>query len=122
MEVSLASLIAHSTARLLEFFYENDSPVVRSLTEDEKMSLELWAKVGGDGQVGNFVRKNAINCHVLVHVCVCVRVVVGFCAFTVYRSLSVSVSVSASKDMDLNTDIGHGQRHGSQIKNVTWSF
>jgi hypothetical protein len=74
VEVSLTAPIAHSTARLLEFFYENDSPVVCSLTEDEKMSLELWAKVGGDGQVGNIARENATNCHVLVHVSVCVRI------------------------------------------------
>jgi hypothetical protein len=52
VEVSLASLIAHSTARLLEFFYETNSSVVQNLTEEEKMSLELWAKIGGDGQVG----------------------------------------------------------------------
>jgi hypothetical protein len=52
VEVSLVCLIAHSTARLLEYFYETNSPVVKSLTEEEKNSLELWAKVGGDGQVG----------------------------------------------------------------------
>jgi hypothetical protein len=57
VEVSLASLIAHSTGRLLEFFYENNSPVVHSFTEEEKMSLELWAKVGGDGQVGKMCAK-----------------------------------------------------------------
>jgi hypothetical protein len=55
VEVSLASLIAHSTARLLEFFYETNSSVVQNLTEEEKMSLELWAKIGGDGQVGHVI-------------------------------------------------------------------
>ncbi len=73
VEVSLTAPTAHSTARLLEFFYENDSPVICSLTEDEKMSLELWAKVGGDGQVSNNAREKAINSHVRVHVSVCVR-------------------------------------------------
>jgi hypothetical protein len=51
VEVSLSSLISHSTSRLLEFFYEQNSPVVQSLSDGQKLSLELWAKVGGDGQV-----------------------------------------------------------------------
>lgn len=55
VEVSLSSLIAHSTSRLLEFFYEKNIPVVHTLSDGQKMSLELWAKVGGDGQVKNII-------------------------------------------------------------------
>jgi hypothetical protein len=50
VEVGLNELIRHSTARILEFQYEQNCPVLVSLTETEKMSLELCAKVGGDGQ------------------------------------------------------------------------
>jgi hypothetical protein len=52
VEVSLHSLIAHSTARLLEFLCEEKDSLVHSLTDAERMSLQLWAKVGSDGQVG----------------------------------------------------------------------
>jgi hypothetical protein len=50
VEVSLQSLIKHSTSRILEFLYEENCPEIQALTETEKISLELWAKVGGDGQ------------------------------------------------------------------------
>jgi len=50
VEVSLADLMSHSTARILEYLYEKEPSVMAVLTEAEKMSLELWAKVGGDGQ------------------------------------------------------------------------
>ena len=49
-EVSLADLMSHSTARILEYLYEKEPSVMAGLTEAEKMSLGLWAKVGGDGQ------------------------------------------------------------------------
>jgi hypothetical protein len=50
VEVGLQDLITHSTARILEYLYEQNSPVIHGMTETEKVSLELWAKVGGDGQ------------------------------------------------------------------------
>jgi len=43
-------LMSHSTARILEYLYEKEPSVMAGLTEAEKMSLGLWAKVGGDGQ------------------------------------------------------------------------
>ena len=50
VEVSVADMICHSTARILEYLYEENSSIFFGLTETEKRSLELWAKVGGDGQ------------------------------------------------------------------------
>jgi hypothetical protein len=50
VEVGLKELIRHSTARILKFLYEENFPEVINLTETEKMSLELCAKFGGDGQ------------------------------------------------------------------------
>jgi hypothetical protein len=49
-EVGLQALIVHSTARILEFLLEVNAPQILGLTETEKASLELWGKVGGDGQ------------------------------------------------------------------------
>jgi hypothetical protein len=48
--------MSHSTGRILENLYEKEPSVMADLTDltmAEKMSLELWAKVGGDGQVDN---------------------------------------------------------------------
>jgi hypothetical protein len=53
VEVSLADLMSHSTGGILEYLYEKEPSVMADLTKAEKMSLELWAKVGGDGQVDN---------------------------------------------------------------------
>jgi hypothetical protein len=47
----------------LEFFFEENSPIVQNLTEIDKMSLELWGKVGGDGQGDHsqYSQKNDAN-------------------------------------------------------------
>jgi hypothetical protein len=50
VEVGLKDIITHSTSRILEYLYEQNSSVIQGMTETEKVSLELWAKVGGDGQ------------------------------------------------------------------------
>ena len=50
VEVSLSDMISHSTARILEFLYEENSELVKNMTSTEKLNLELWGKVGGDGQ------------------------------------------------------------------------
>ena len=50
VELGLTDLISHSCSRILEFLIEDNNPAVMGLTETEKMSLELWCKVGGDGQ------------------------------------------------------------------------
>jgi hypothetical protein len=63
VEVPLSELISHSCARILEFFFEENSPVVLNLTESDQMSLELWGKVGGDGQGDHsqYSQKNDAN-------------------------------------------------------------
>jgi len=63
VEVSLADLMSHSTARILEYLFEKEPSVMAGLTEAEKMSLELWAKVGGDGQGDHmkYSQKNTDN-------------------------------------------------------------
>ena len=66
VEVSLSSLIAHSTSRLLEFFFEQNSPLVNNLSDAQKSSLELWAKVGGDGQVEKPVQLYVTYCQMLL--------------------------------------------------------
>jgi hypothetical protein len=62
-EVALSDLIPHSCARILEFFFEENSSIVQNLTEVDKMSLELWGKVGGDGQGDHsqYCQKNEAN-------------------------------------------------------------
>jgi hypothetical protein len=50
VEVPLSDLISHSCTCIFEFFLEENSPIVQNLTEVDKMSLELWGKIGGDGQ------------------------------------------------------------------------
>ena len=66
VEVSLSSLIAPSTSRLLEFFFEQNSPLVNNLSDAQKSSLELWAKVGGDGQVEKPVQLYVTYCQMLL--------------------------------------------------------
>ena len=63
VELGLTDLIAHSCSRILEFLIEENSPLVMGLTETEKMSLELWCKVGGDGQGDHseYSQKNSDN-------------------------------------------------------------
>jgi hypothetical protein len=60
VEVSLADLMSHSTGRILEYLYEENPTMMAGLTEMEKMSLGLWAKVGGDGQ-GDHKKYNQKN-------------------------------------------------------------
>ena len=61
VEVALSNLIAHSTSRILEFFC--DKNCLGDLTLTEKNSLELWCKVGGDGQGDHseYNQKNSAN-------------------------------------------------------------
>jgi len=61
VEVQLKNLIAHSCSRLLEFLLEQKCIV--DLTETEKVNLELWCKVGGDGQGDHseYNQKNIAN-------------------------------------------------------------
>ncbi len=62
-EVSLADLMSHSTAQILKYLYEKEPSVMAGLTEAEKMSLGLWAKVRGDGQGDHmqYSQKNTAN-------------------------------------------------------------
>ncbi len=61
MEVSLSNLIAHSCSRIFEFLGEE--MLLMDLTVTEKNSLELWCKVGGDGQGDHseYSQKNSEN-------------------------------------------------------------
>jgi hypothetical protein len=63
VEVSLSDLMAQSCARILEYLYEENSSLMTGLTATEKISLGLWAKVGGDGQGDHSVysQKNKDN-------------------------------------------------------------
>jgi hypothetical protein len=59
----VSDLISHSYAHILEFFLKENSPVVQNLTEVDKMSLELWGKVGGDEHCehSQYSQKNDAN-------------------------------------------------------------
>jgi len=61
VEVSLSELMTHSCSRILEFLMEEKCIV--DITETEKVNLELWCKVGGDGQGDHseYSQKNSAN-------------------------------------------------------------